>query len=224
MTKLSETVWRKSKHVYQDIINQPFNQELMNGTLSRERFCYYIEQESFYLTNYANALAMIAARSRNVEHIEHFLEASLDAIDEQQTFNSLLKKEFNFKETGNLTLAILAYTSYLRYISAVEPLEVTVAAVLPCFWVYKEVGLHIAKNSIYNNPFASWIRNYSSEKFALGMKKTIDIFDNISEQVTKSVRQQMCDTFHKCVVLEWHFWHDTYEMRIFDNYKRQDLI
>lgn len=219
MTKLSETVWRKSERVYQDIINQPFNQELMNGTLSRERFCYYVEQDSFYLTNYANALAMIAARLQNIEHVKYFLEASLSMIDEQQNLHSLLKKEFDFKETGTLTLATLAYTSYLRYISAVEPLEVTIAAVLPCFWIYKEVGLHIARNSIYNNPFASWIRNYSSEKFALGVKKAIDIFDDISEQATKSIRQQMCDTFHKCVVLEWYFWNDAYEMRVFGNIK-----
>jgi len=219
MTKLSEIVWRKSEHVYQDIINQPFNQELMSGALSKERFCYYIEQDSFYLKHYANALAMIAARLQNVEHIKHFLEASLSIIDEQQNLHSLLKKEFDFKETGNLTLATLAYTNYLRYMSAVEPLEVAVAAALPCPWVYREVGLYIARNSIYNNPFASWIKNYSGEEFALGVEKAIDIFDDISEQTTKSIRQQMCDAFYKCTVLEWYFWRDAYEMRVFDNTK-----
>ncbi|WP_168464597.1 thiaminase II/PqqC family protein [Wolbachia endosymbiont of Ctenocephalides felis wCfeT] len=50
MVKLSEIAWRKSEHVYQDIINHPFNQELMNGTLSREKFCYYVEQDSFYVS------------------------------------------------------------------------------------------------------------------------------------------------------------------------------
>ncbi|MDD9331116.1 MAG: hypothetical protein PV340_00315 [Wolbachia sp.] len=43
MVKLSEIAWKKSEHVYQDIISHPFNQELMNGTLSKKKFYYYVK-------------------------------------------------------------------------------------------------------------------------------------------------------------------------------------
>lgn len=61
---------------------------------------------------------MIAARSQSMEHVKQFLESSLGIVAEQQTLHPLLQREFEFKETGNLTLATLAYTSYLRHVSA----------------------------------------------------------------------------------------------------------
>ena len=43
------------------------------------------------------------------------------------------------------TSCCLAYTQYLdRQVAATASLEEAVAAVLPCFWIYREVGLNIA--------------------------------------------------------------------------------
>ncbi|MGL9718169.1 MAG: TenA family protein [Wolbachia sp.] len=219
MTKLLEKVWKESEHICQDVINHPFNQELTNGTLSRERFCYYLEQDSIFVKDCFNIFTMIAARSQNAEYAQQLLKFSSDCIAEQQTLLPLLKRKFNFKETGKLAPATLAYTSYLRYISVLESFEVAISAVLPCFLVYREVGRYIAKNSVDNNPFVNWIEAYSSEEFLASVDKAIYIFDYIAEQTTETIKQQMCDAFYKSTVLQWHFCHDIYEIRVFDNTK-----
>ena len=53
---LSQKAWNQTSHIYNSIIRHPFNQELMHGTLSREKFGYYIEQDSIYLKDFAKAL------------------------------------------------------------------------------------------------------------------------------------------------------------------------
>ena len=45
--KFSQLAWQQNEANYQAIVQQPFNQELMNGTLAHEKFAYYIEQDSF---------------------------------------------------------------------------------------------------------------------------------------------------------------------------------
>lgn len=219
MTKLLETVSKATGCIFQDIINHPFNQELMKGTLSTERFCYYLEQDSIFVKDCFNIFTMIAARSRSVEYAQQLLKFSSDCITEQQTLLPLLKREFNFKETGKLAPATLAYISYLRYTSVLESFEVAISSVLPCFLVYRAVGSYIAKNSAESNPFVRWIEAYSSKEFLVSVDKAIYIFDRLAEQTTETIKQQMCDAFYKSTVLQWHFCHDVYEMRVFDNTK-----
>ncbi|MBS0236456.1 MAG: hypothetical protein JSS50_03860 [Proteobacteria bacterium] len=50
---LSQQAWNRSKQLIGAIKAHPFNQKLMNGTLDRDRFAYYIEQDSLYLRKFA---------------------------------------------------------------------------------------------------------------------------------------------------------------------------
>jgi thiaminase/transcriptional activator TenA len=46
--------------------------------------------------------------------------------------------------------------------------EVTMASVLPCFWIYKKVGDHIyQQQNKQNNPYQTWIDTYAGEEFGL---------------------------------------------------------
>ena len=41
--KFSEMVWKRNKDLYNKIINTNFNKELMDGSLDKKKFAYYIE-------------------------------------------------------------------------------------------------------------------------------------------------------------------------------------
>ncbi len=215
---LSQIAWNKAGPIYQAIIHHPFNQELREGCLSTEIFGYYIEQDSLYLKDFARALALLAARSQSLPHITTFLNFSQGALmAEQEMVHQFFKKELGFKETGKLTPTTLAYTSFLLQKCALDPVEVGVAAVLPCFWVYREVGRYIVQHANDNNPFKRWITTYSGEEFSRSVDEAIYLFDTLAANATETTRQRMCEAFYKSSVLEWHFWQDTYEMRSFDD-------
>ncbi|MGH6943110.1 MAG: thiaminase II, partial [Geminicoccaceae bacterium] len=58
----SKHAWQRVAPVYGSILALPFNYELAAGTLSRERFVFYMLQDAQYLTYFARALAVTAAR------------------------------------------------------------------------------------------------------------------------------------------------------------------
>ncbi len=216
MTKLSTKAWDLSADIYEAILDHPFNQELMKGTLNRDTFAYYIEQDSLYLQDFARCHALIAAKSP-LDIVRTFLKyADYTFVAEQEVVHQFFKKTFGFQETGHLAPATLSYTSYLLRVCALEPVEVAVAAILPCFWVYREVGLFVAKNASPDNPYARWIETYAGEDFGASVQEAIGIFDTLAEKTTEETRQKMLEAFYKCTCLEWHFWNDAYERSVFD--------
>ena len=126
MTKLSETALTKCQLIIQAIKDHPFNKELANGSLNIEKFAYYIEQDTMYLP---------------LKFVKDFLSFSdVALIAEQEVAHSFFRHTFNLQETGKLTPATLSYTSYLLQVSSMAPVEIAIASVLQCFWVYKIVG------------------------------------------------------------------------------------
>jgi thiaminase/transcriptional activator TenA len=214
--QLSEQAWARSSKVIEAIKNHPFNQELAKGTLSLDKFAYYIEQDILYLQDFGRCQAIIASKVP-LKYVRCFLRYADDTcVVEQEVVHHFFKKMFNFQETGKLTPATLSYTSYILRNCATEPVEIAVAAVLPCFWVYSEVGLSIAKEADKNNPYFKWIETYSSDDFITMVKEIIGIFDALALQASDEIRSKMLEAFYKSTCLEWHFWNDAYNKTVFD--------
>jgi thiaminase/transcriptional activator TenA len=215
--KLSEKAWKTSSKVIEAIKRHPFNQALKNGSLPLNKFAYYIEQDTLYLRDFARCHAIIASKIQ-LEYVRPFLRYSdYTFVAEQEVVHHFFRKTFNFQETGLFTPATLSYTSYLLQVCSIEPVEVAVAAILPCFWVYREVGLDIAKGAAHHNPFARWIETYAGDDFGSSVNEAIDIFDALSTKTTAAIKSKMLDAFYKSTCLEWHFWNDAYNEVVFDN-------
>jgi thiaminase/transcriptional activator TenA len=188
----------------------------MNGTLERDKFSFYIEQDSLYLQDFSRCHALIASRIP-LQYVRAFLRyADFALIAEQEVVHQYFKNEFRFQEIGILTPATIAYTNYLLRMCSMEPCEIGIAAILPCFWIYREVGLYIAEHSMASNPYARWIEIYASKDFSKSVDEAIGIFNDSASKANEITRQKMRDAFYTSSVLEWHFWNDAYEKRGFD--------
>ena len=62
MKKWSQQAWEAAAPTYNKILELPFIKELTDGSLSRERFLFYIRQDSLYIAEYFRVLANIASR------------------------------------------------------------------------------------------------------------------------------------------------------------------
>ena len=66
---------------------------------------------------------------------------------------------------NKITTAYLGYTSFLINTAHTESVEVAAAAILPCFWIYNEIGKYIKENAVTkNNPYKKWIDTYADEE------------------------------------------------------------
>lgn len=215
--KLSIKAWNKSSSIYEAIISHPFNQELMRGKLDKDKFACYIEQDVLYLQDFARCHAIMASKVP-LEYVRSFLRYSdFTFAAEQEVVHQFFKESFGFKESGLVTPATISYTSYMLKSCLNDSLEIGMATLLPCFWIYREVGNYIAKHADKTNPYYRWIETYTSEGFSDTVDEAISIFDTLAKNTTEDVRQKMLDAFYKSACLEWHFWNDAYKMQAFDN-------
>jgi len=94
-----------------------------------------------------------------------------------------------------------------------ESVEVGIAAVLPCFTIYKEVGDFIVKmqNNHGSNPYQSWIETYASDEFADAVQQAIDIANTYALTASPENLAKMEEAFLKTSKLEYMFWDSAYQ-------------
>lgn len=218
--EFSMIAWNKINNVYQAIIQHPFNQELILGTLNPKKFNYYIEQDYLFLQSFAKSLTLIASRFYNDKESIIFIKLAESTIAARQNIVfPFLNAGENYK---NLSISCFAYTNYLLQISAIQPVELAVAAILPCYWIYYEVGRYILQHTNLSNPFSKWISTYSREKFNKHLLEITKIFNEFALNSTNETQQKMYNEFYKSSVLEWHLWNDAYNMKNYDNLNLSD--
>jgi thiaminase (transcriptional activator TenA) len=107
----------------------------------------------------------------------------------------------------------LAYTSFLLATAHQEPWEVLLAALLPCFQVYWEVGCRIAAEAGSKNPYRAWIDTYADPQFGQAVKHVTTIADQAADKVSVPVRDRMLVTYIRAMQYEWLFWDGAYQGR-----------
>jgi len=212
----SQHLWQANAPLYRDTLQLPFNQELAAGTLSRERFCHYVIQDAHYLLAYGRALAVTAAKADGAEGMVQFARAAQEAVLVERSLHDGFMREFGiapaqFAATP-VTPACHHYTSYLLATAWAEPYPVAVAALLPCFWIYAEVGRDIHTRSVPGNPYQSWVDTYAGEDFHAAVRAVCATVDELAAKASDETRAAMHSAYTYAARLEWMFWDSAYRL------------
>ncbi len=208
----TEQLWQDNLGLYQAILDLPFNRELTAGTLSRERFAFYVKQDALYLADFSRALAQAATRADDNAKMHDLLRFATEAVAVEQALHGSFLRRFDTHVDVDASPTCLAYTSFLLSTTALEEFAVGVAALLPCFWIYREVGLHIHARATADNPFRDWIDTYAGEDFSRSVDRAIEITDQAAARATDATRQRMGQVFERSTRLEWMFWDSAYRL------------
>lgn len=209
-------LWADSMPVYQRILKLPFIQELIDGTLSPKRFGYYMQQDELYLIDFARALSLIAAKSYTANDIVSFIRYAEAAIVGERVLHAHYFMEYQIEPCVEKNNECFAYSHYLISTAATRSLEESIAAVLPCFWIYRDVGNYIYQHSSRNNPYEKWISNYAHEDFAGVVDGALLMAEKMYEHASVSTQQGMRKLALQSSILEWRFWNAAYNGQ--DNY------
>ncbi len=216
MSDFSKEAWQRTLPLYERIIELPFNQELASGTLSRERFRHYMIQDAHYLEGFARALSLASAKGLNSDHVVHFAGAAQTAIVVERSLHAEYFGKFGVSPAdfaaARPSPICEHYVNYLLRVAALEPFEVGLAALLPCFWIYREVGRHILARATPLNPYQAWIDTYAGADFAAAVDAVILTVDQVALEVSPRFRTAMHDAFQRATQLEWMFWDGAYRL------------
>src|SRR3546814_10170718 len=81
MTTFTDDLWTGIGGLMEKIFALPFIQELAAGTLARDRFRFYVTQDSLYLNSSSRALSIAAARSPDAHAMLRFAKSAQEAIE-----------------------------------------------------------------------------------------------------------------------------------------------
>jgi len=213
--KWSEQTWKSIEVIYASILEMPFIEELTNGELPTEKFQFYIAQDSLYLEEFGRALALTGAKAFDIADALAYIRFAENAIVVENILHESFFKDFGLTDKGSIQPACHHYIHFLRSTAAFEPVEVAMAATLPCFWIYKKVGDYIYQNqNTAANPYQRWIETYGGEEFAVAVQKAIEICDNAAANTTPDIRKRMTQAFITSSRLEYDFWTAAYNLTV----------
>ncbi len=217
MTRFSDEAWQMTAPLRAAIHALPFNAELAAGTLSRDRFQHYVTQDALYLGQFSRCLAIAAAKAPDTGTLQAFAQSALGAVAVERVLHERYLREFGVDPATIATAEpapdCLAYTSFLLATAYHEPWEVLVAALLPCFWIYWDVGCAIAGRAAADNPYHAWIDTYADPHFGEAVERVIATADHAADATTPAGRTRMLAAFTRACQYEYLFWDGAYHRR-----------
>jgi len=213
----SQSLWQANTALYQKTLQLPFNQELASGQLSRARFVHYMIQDAHYLLAYGRALAVTAAKADNADGVVQFARAAQDAVQVERSLHDGFMRDYAITPAQwaatPLSQACSHYTSYLLATAWGQPYAVALAALLPCFWIYAEVGRSIHAHAAAGNPYQSWIDTYAGEAFHAAVRAVCSTVDRVAAQESSATHAAMHAAYTQAARLEWIFWDSAYRLQ-----------
>ena len=186
-----------------------FVRGLADGTLPEHEFAYYLAQDAIYLNGYSRVLARAAAIAPSEAEQLFWARSAQTCLEvESELHRSWLSARPTASTLGPVTKA---YVDHLLAASVSGSYGVLVAAALPCFWLYAEVGstLHrefLAGGAPGEHPYAGWLRTYADEDFAAATRQAIAYTDTAAGRASESEREAMALAFRQSSRYEVDFF------------------
>lgn len=203
-------LWSAAAPIYAAILRHPFLTGLTDGSLPRDRFRFYAVQDALYLRDFARALSLAAARAPRDEWIIMFNEHAAGALKVERELHEGFFDAFGLspEDVAATPLAPtnVAYTSYLLAAAYGAPFHEAVAALLPCYWIYWEVGKELERRGSPDELYARWIGTYASEAFGAVVTAVLACTDAIATDLDGRARAAMLRHFTVTSRYEWMFW------------------
>lgn len=211
VTPFSAQMQARSAALLERIVAHPYNRALVAGTLDAAVFAQYVVQDALYLVEYGRVLATLAAKAPNADRVLQFSRATEGAIVVERQLHGGFMQQFGIDatEAARVTASpsCQAYTDFLHASVHRDGYAVGLAAVLPCFRVYYDVGRRLAAEpQVANNPYAAWIATYSDDAFGEAVLAAEAAADAAWDAAGAPERARMIAAYDRSVVYEWMFW------------------
>jgi thiaminase (transcriptional activator TenA) len=203
-------LWAGIEDIYQAILDHPFVAGLTDGSLERESFAFYVVQDAHYLREYARALSVAAARAPQEADIAMFARHAAEAIAVERSLHEGFFRDFGLTEDDIRRTPVaptcLAYTSYLLATAYGGSFPDLLGAVLPCYWIYWEVGKALLERGSPDPLYRRWIETYGGEEFAQVVRAVLSLTDRLGPELSMAERRRAARHFDTTARYEWMFW------------------
>lgn len=197
------TWWESIASIREGIDDLEFIRGLKDGTLNHDDFEDYLGQDALYLQTYARVMSRASELAPTTSE-QRFWASSASACLEDELELHRGRLDQWVPEPSATT------TSYLNHLlSRSNDYAVLVAAVLPCFWIYQDVGKRLAAANHRGHPYGDWLKTYSSPEFDAATAHVIEITGSLFDAADELTRAKMFKAFEASSQHELYFFAQT---------------
>ncbi|MGO4108433.1 thiaminase II [Paenibacillus sp. YAF4_2] len=217
-SKFSERLYESSKVIWEQSHRHPFLEELKAGSLDPAKFIFYLKQDYIYLIDYAKMFAYGSIKANDLQTMGKFSELCHSILNVEMGLHRLYAERFGVTkeelERTEPTPTTIAYTKYLLDVAAHGSLSEVAAAVLPCMWSYREIGVLFAAEPgvMEHSLYRDWVLMYSSEEFGELTDWCIGIMDQLADGLPEQELAKLEQHFIMASKLEYMFWDMAYRL------------
>ncbi|MCT4395505.1 hypothetical protein [Periweissella beninensis] len=211
----SEVLKSHAEPLVKEIIQHRFLTDITTNTLAPVAIIAYVQQDEFYLSQYALALKAAADLAPSPT-IAHVLMPLLFEPNSESIAHTWLLKSIDISQVEQLPTTVPNPTTqaYIDFLFANKSKDFfsLITALLPCAWVYPEFAKQLAPQEVTDNPLINWLQLYDNQfPDLLKMDLATVLFAILDQQTfTQSKQQQLLAIFLQGCSYEWHFFDATY--------------
>jgi thiaminase/transcriptional activator TenA len=206
----SGELWDGITDIYAAILAHPFLTGMTDGSLPADAFTFYVVQDALYLRSYAQALASVAARAPDPAQTEMFAKHAAGIVAVEMSLHDTLLAELGIDsaavDSAEEAPTTLAYNSYLLAATQRGSYADGVGTVLPCYWIYAEVGKHLLAHGSPNPRYQRWIDTYGGEEYYAEVRDVIAVADKLGHELSAAESERVHRHFRSTSRYEWMFW------------------
>ncbi|MEM0481338.1 MAG: thiaminase II [Nitrososphaerota archaeon] len=211
MSSFTDRLWFSVRDIYEAILAHPFLTGLTDGSLDLEVFRGYIIQDALYLSRFAKAVALVGAKAPDDDAALTLISAARDALSvERATLHDFLLSQWGIRmadlQQYQMTPTNRAYTDFLIASAYEKPFLIGLSAILPCFWVYLEVGRELSKKGSPVETYSRWINTYSSPDYEQAVDRIIRLAGEVGASAGAVELEEAELYFRVSTIYEYLFW------------------
>jgi thiaminase/transcriptional activator TenA len=203
----ADAPWRASA-------THPFVAALADATLDAARFRFYQMQDARYLEAFADGCAIVATRVADPADKIWWLEAARLALVVERDMHQEYGKSLGYGAADIAALELTpnchAYTKHMLATAHAGSLVEAIAALVPCPWVYVDLGTTLLERLggaiPDDHPYANWLRMYSDPAFDEYMTIMLRQLQAAADASGPAEQARAEAAFVASVRYEWMFW------------------
>jgi thiaminase (transcriptional activator TenA) len=202
--------------LWQAVHRHPFVTGIGDGTLSDDRFAFYLRQDYVYLIEFCRVLAAAAARTDDLEGMRFFSRLLQATLNTEMELHRRTCAAFGI-DAGDLertepALMTTAYAStLLRTAWEGTPCDV-IAALLPCYAGYVEIAERLSQAGLPGARHCrDWIESYASPEMRDSVLWLVQRLNGCADRASSADRNRWLQLYRTSTRFELLFFEMVWE-------------
>ena len=204
-------VRERSDPLWRAVFGHPFVKGIGDGTLSRDRFEFYLKQDYVYLIDFSRVFALAAAKAWTLKDMGTFATLLNVTLNTEMELHRKTCAAFGIPaeelEKTRKAMITSAYTNQLVRTCYEGSLSDIVAVLVPCACGYVEIAQGLKSQGLPEGPFyREWIQTYSSREFREFADWLIDKMNEHAEQASAQRKEYWYRLYEASARFEYLFF------------------